>query len=381
MIGWSIALLAALPPSAGEVLVAPPGYLPAFHRQLVARATYDLSWTTGKHRRFGRWRRMARKTVWQSLGAAPPPAPFSAAVIHTEQRDGYRMVELQLGLTADSRVKALMTIPDAEGPHPAVLLLHDHGGRFDIGKEKVIRPRGQRLRSATEWVGAYYGGRFLGDELARRGYVTFATDVINWSDRGPGQAIHQPAIASALMHLGMTYAGLIAYEDMRALSFLRQHPAVDKKRVAAMGLSLGAFRAWQLAALTDDVAAAAAIGWMTTVAGVMTPGNNQTVGLDTWTVLHPGLFHRLDYPDIASIACPTPLLIYNGDKDWLFPLESVHAAHAKIRAVYASQKATASLDVRMWPGPHLFSVPMQEAAFAWLQGQLEVDKRRPPRPR
>jgi len=364
--------IAGAVPSSGAVIAAPPGYLPAFHSQLLARAKHDLSWTSGSHKPFARWRKRARQTFIESLHDAPPAAPFEPRVLRTEQRDGYRMIELELNLTADSRVKAFLTLPDRppKQRRPAVLLLHDHGGRFDIGKEKVIRPAGARLKSATECVNAYYGGRWLGDELAKRGYVTFATDVINWGDRGPGHVMHQPAIASALMHMGMTYAGLIAHEDLRALEYLRSRDDVDPKQVAAMGLSLGAFRSWQLAALTDDVAATVSVGWMTTLAGVMQPGNNQTVGLDTWTVLHPGLLHRLDYPDLASISCPKPMLIYNGAKDWLFPIASVRAAHDTIRRVYSSQKADAKLELRIWPEPHLFSAAMQDAAFGWLERQL-----------
>ena len=159
--------------------------------------------------------------------------------------------KVSLGLTGDSRVLALMTIPKGRGPFPAVLLLHDHGAKFDIGKEKVIEPwemSKEKIASAKAWVDRYYGGRFLGDELARRGYVCLSIDALNWSDRGGAGFDGQQALASNLLHLGMSFAGLIAHEDTIAAEFLAQQPEVDAKCIAAMGLSMGAFRTWQLAA-------------------------------------------------------------------------------------------------------------------------------------
>ena len=38
----------------------------------------------------------------------------------------------------------------------------------------------------------YYGGNFIGDELAQRGYVVLATDVLGWGDRvGNGKDAQQ----------------------------------------------------------------------------------------------------------------------------------------------------------------------------------------------
>jgi len=79
--------------------------------------------------------------------------------------------------------------------------------------------------------------------------------------------------------------------------------------VAALGLSRGCFRTWQVAALSDHIRAGVAICWMATVKGLMTPGNNQTRGQSCFTMVHPGLSNHLDYPDVASLACPKPALL------------------------------------------------------------------------
>jgi dienelactone hydrolase len=267
-----------------------------------------------------------------------------------------------------------MLVPRGEGPFPAVLLLHDHGGRFDIGKEKMIRPfrdTPERLASAREWVATNYSGRYVGDELAQRGYICFATDALNWSDRGGGGYEGQQALASNLMYLGASLAGVMAYEDLRAAEFLAGYSSVDPERVAALGHSMGGYRAWQVAALSEHITAGAAICWMATVKGLASPGNNLTRGNSAFNMLHPGVHQYLDFPDIASIACPKPMLFYNGVKDHLSPVNSVKEAYSKMQAVWESRQAGKMLVTRFWDYGHIFNAEMQDAAFLWLDGFLK----------
>jgi hypothetical protein len=140
---------------------------------------------------------------------------------------------------------------------------------------------------------------------------------------------------------------------------------------------MGAFRTWQVAAMSEHIAAGAAICWMATVKSLMVPGNNQVRGEPAFAFLHPGLHDQLDYPDVASIACPKPMLVYNGRFDTLFPQDGVTEAFEKMLAVWNSQGVSDRLETRTWDIKHLFDVEMQEAAFAWLDGvmkQLAAEK-------
>jgi len=169
---------------------------------------------------------------------SPPPAvEFAPQVVAEEDRGTYVTRKVVLNLTGDSRVLAYITVPKGADPFPAVLCLHDHGARFDIGKEKRIRPFAdiaERMASAHEWVGKYYGGRWLGDELGKRGYVCFSHDALNWSDRGGAGYEGQQALAGNLLHLGTSLAGTIAHEDLRAAEFRRR----------ARRWTRGAWRRW-----------------------------------------------------------------------------------------------------------------------------------------
>jgi len=377
---WCLAVSTLVAVTADEPQFESPGVqdkLPVFYDRLSERMDYPLSWLSGNYHDFGRWRKKARAEVMKTLLAPPPVVPFESKIIGEQDRGSYVAKKMVFNITGDSRVLAFLLVPKATGPHPAVLLLHDHGAKFDIGKEKVIEPwdePAEKIESARKWVAQYYGNRFIGDELAKRGYICLATDMLNWSDRGGGGYDNQNAIAANLLQFGASWAGLIAYEDLRAAEFLSSLPGVDKKRIAAMGLSVGGFRTWQTAALSGRIAAGVSVCWMATRKGLMVPKNNQTTGQSAFTMIHPGLANQLDYPDVASIACPKPVMFACGNRDRLFPVESIEEAFAKMHKVWNSQKASDRLTTRLYDAAHEFNAAMQDEAFAWLDRQLDAVK-------
>lgn len=346
------------------------GRMPVFYQKLADRQQYPLSWLKCEKGDFSIWRTEAKAKVMECLMTPPPAVPFDAKIIAEQDRGTYVARKIVFNVTGDSRVLAFMLVPKSKGPHPAVLLLHDHGAKYDIGKEKVIEPwdePAEKIKSAKTWAVECYGGKFIGDELAKKGYVCFATDMLNWSDRG-GAEDDQQAVASNLYHMGVSFAGLIVHEDLRAAEFLSQQPEVDPKRIASMGLSVGGYRTWHSVALSDHIAAGVSVCWMTTYKGIIFPNSIESNGI--YTMLHPGLANFLDYPDIAAIACPKPLMFCCGSKDHLFPVKSINEAFDKMRKVWVSQGAGDKLITKLYDLPHQYSIDMQNEAFEWLDKVL-----------
>ena len=348
------------------------GNMPVFAEQLKAELDFPLSWANARGS-FAAWRRRARAQVRELLWQPEDRTPYEVEIVDEQARDGYRQRQILFNVTRNSRVRATMLLPAGPGPFPAALLLHDHGSKFDIGKEKLIEPWYDETRraSAQAWSARYFGGRFVGNELVARGYAVLAVDALGWGDRGGLTYDGQQALASNLFNLGSSLAGLLAYEDLRAAGLLATLPEVDGRRIAAVGFSMGSFRAWQVAALSKHVAATVAVCWMTGLKEMMVTGNNTLRGGSAFHLLHPGLNRYLDIPDVASIAAPRPLLVFNGELDPLFPLPGVDVAYAKLRAVWESQRAGDRLTTKLWPGlGHLFTPEMQDEAFVWLDRWL-----------
>ena len=361
----------AVGPAAAGIVDGP---LPGFHPALKAELNFPLAWGTSPVRDFRTWRRKARAVVEEHLLVpSQDGTPYAPERAEVSQGEGCTRELVTLSLTRHERVRAALLTPHGPGPFPAVLLLHDHGARFDIGKEKLVRPwyDDTRLASAQAWADQHFSGRFVGDELARRGYVVLCADALGWGDRGPIAYDQQQALAGNFYHLGSSLAGLMAREDARAADFLAGLRTVDAGRVAVLGFSMGAYRAWQTAALTDTVRAAAAVCWMTGLKDMMVPGNNTLRGQSSYCMLHPGLPRFLDFPDVASIAAPRPMLFINGGLDPLFPADGVRVAYDRLRAVWHSRHAEERLHLRTWPDlGHVFVDRMQDEVFSWLDHVL-----------
>ncbi|MFG6468920.1 alpha/beta hydrolase family protein [Roseateles sp. BYS87W] len=292
-----------------------------------------------------------------------------AAEVRAEQaREGHQAQHLSLRGALGDRVPALYLRPHGPGPHPAVLLLHDHGARFDLGKDKLIRPMTPSA-AAEAWAARYFDGAFVGETLVNAGFAVLAIDALGWGERSrPAFAKDdQQALANHLMQLGHSWAGVIASDDLRAHRWLREQPEVDPTRVAVLGFSMGALRAWQLAAVCDEVAACVAAHWMCTREGLLRPGEHTLQGQSAFSMMHPGLAAELDHPDVAALIAPRPLLLFGSPQDRLFPWDAVQHAWQQLGRAWPARGA---LRTEVSADGHRFGRAAQAQATAWLQQQL-----------
>jgi len=350
--------------------------LPGFAEARIARMDFPLALRQQVPFDLRSARSAGRAALFAALEPRPPRRHFAQETIAVEQRAGYEARKIRFNLSADYRVNGYLLIPDGDGPFPAVLALHDHGAHFSIGKEKVVRPfdvESTVLDDAVQWTDAYYGGRFIGDELAQRGYVVLAVDALYWGERGRKEGStyeDQQALGANLLQLGMNWLSVVTWDDIRSAELLVAQPEVDPGRVAALGLSMGAHRTWMLCAATDLVHAGAAIMWLGDTPAMLSPGNNQTRGQSAFSMIAPGLRNHLDYTDVAALAAPKPMLFYNGTEDTLFPIPGVDRAFGILREAWERAGADEALVTEWWEAPHLFNEAMQEKVFAWLDEKL-----------
>ena len=351
--------------------------LPVYAEQLIADLDYPLSWENSGIKNFNKWRKKARQKVFDCM-LMPPPAPshdYETKVLYEEQRDGYKARKIEIRLSRYYTVPAYVLIPDGKGPFPAVNALHDHGAHLFIGKEKMIRPLAcetdEVKRDAEEWS-AGYGGQFLGDYLAKHGYVVYSADAPMWGERGQMEGARRDKydmIAGNMMMYGIDLSAWMTYDDISGTEFLAQMPEVDSKRIGCVGWSMGGYRSWMLAALSDRIQASASVCWMVTTDEQMSFKYKRTENGGFANCL-PGLRRWLDYPDIASLACPKAMLLINGEKDKLFPVPGVKKAFDKLHAIWKSQHAEDKLQTELWDIPHSCDKKAQQTILEFFQKHL-----------
>ena len=352
--------------------------MPVFYRQMKQQLTYPLAWGKAKEKDFAKWKAQARHVLAECMqNIQPAPKAYAMEVTDREQREGYEACKIRFNLSEWSRVPAYLLVPEGKGPFPAIVLLHDHGAHFSIGKEKMVRPfhvAPEVMEDADKWAKQCYDGQYVGGYLARHGYVVLTVDALFWGERGRKEGASyeaQQALASNFLQMGASWGAFINVDDMRSAEFLASLPFVDKERVGSLGFSMGAYRSWMLAAMTDVVRASASVCWMNTTEHLMTLTNNQNKGGSAYAMLIPGLRRYLDYPHVASLACPKPTLFFNGTRDKLFPVEGVKDAYQEMEIVWKSQGASDRLVTKLWDEKHFFSKEMQKETLEFFDRWLK----------
>ena len=365
------------------------GEIPTYVETLKKELTYPMAWGNSPIKNFKKWKKAARAKVFECMMTPPKAAAaWDMEVLGEEQRDGYKAQKIAFNINAYSRITAYLLIPDGKGPFPTVNALHDHGAHLFIGKEKMIRPFftpeeqdapakqalcQEILDDADAWARQLYDNQYVGDYLAKHGYVVFSADAPMWGERGRKEGVDRnkyDLIAGNMMMLGRDLSAFMTYDDISSTEFLASLPMVDAKRIGCVGCSMGAYRSWMLSALSDRIKAGASICWMITTDAQLTRrfGRKENGGFANCI---PGLRQYLDYPHIASLACPKPMLFINGTKDKLFPVPGVEDAFAEMHKVWKSQGADNLLDTELWEIPHSCGLKAQEKMLEFLDKNLK----------
>jgi dienelactone hydrolase len=390
--------------------VAPPDLLAGggeFAAAVAAAADHRRSFLHERYRTadLDTWLRATRARLLDLLHYSPPREDLRPELVRRDDHGDYVRETIWLSTAPWSRVPCDLLLParprGGRWPAPAVVALHCHGGVFRWGREKIVEPAdpAHDHPALRAYRAQLYGGRGYANELARRGYVVAVIDAFYFGERRlrwphgqwpePYRAEEaalepdsdpwfsllnrahrevQPRVAGALFQAGATWPGVFVWDDRRTIEYLQGRPEVDSDRIACIGLSVGGYRAAYLVAADERIRAAVAVGWMCGL-GELWPVSRwpNSVG---WVHYVPGLYQELDLPDVAALACPRPLLVIQGSRDRLFPLEGVERALARLSAVYAKAGVAARFTGRIYDAPHQFNLAMQDEAFAWLDRWL-----------
>lgn len=368
------------------------GNLYPFVQKQADRSPLELSFLQSRYQNLAAWQKLARARVLECLSYSPPAAPLAAEIIRRTDRGDYIEESLTFQTTPDLRVPAYVLVPkEASLPAPGLVVLHCHGGAYVWGKEKVVAVENEHP-ALSDFKSRLYEGTSIATELVRRGYVVITIDMFYWGERRmlldddpasyrePGRMTSQDVdafnrrsgqneqlVARTLMTAGITWPGVVLWDDLRTVDYLASRPEVDRHRLGCVGLSVGGYRSFLLAALDPRIKAAVDVGWMTSYASNIRRHVVNTVG---FTFHIPGLYRYLDLPDLAALIAPRSVFVINGSRDTLFPADGVDKAHRKIEACFRKAAVPDRQRCRVYDAPHQFNRAMQAEAWEWLRGRV-----------
>ncbi|HYF51474.1 MAG TPA: alpha/beta hydrolase family protein [Planctomycetota bacterium] len=365
------------------------GSLYPFIASQAAQDEYPLSFLQPRFKDHAQWRKEARAKMLELLHYAPKQSPFNAEVVSHEDYGAYTQEKIYFNTTPDIRVPAFVLVPKGlKRKAPAIVALHDHGGYYMWGKEKIVECNGEHS-ALKDWRKAY-GERAIAGELARQGYVVIVIDMFYWGERrllleGDGadwrdrptslttQRIqefnarsgqNEQLVGRSIYSAGFTWPGVIIWDDIRTVDYLCTRPEVDTSRIGAVGLSVGGLRTCYLTALDERIKASVVVGWMASFRRQLHTHMPHSIG---FTKVIPGLYAHMDYPDVAAMSAPRALLVINGSKDGLFHLDGVKECFQKLRAVYEKAGVPEKFRGSLYDAPHEFNQEMQKEAWEWLR--------------
>jgi dienelactone hydrolase len=295
-----------------------------------------------------------RRQLEEMLGLWPMPerADLKPVITGTLEHPEFTVERLHFQALPRLYVTANLYLPKKlEQPAPAILYVCGHSRVMTNGVSCGNKAAYQRH-------GAWF---------ARNGYVCLVIDTLQY---GEIQGRHWGTFREGKWwwnSRGYTPAGVEAWFGLRALDYLCSRPEVDKERIGMTGRSGGGSYTWTVAALDERVKVAAPIAGMTDLRNQVVDGSIEG---HCDCMFFPNTY-RWDFPQVAALIAPRPLLIGNSDRDPLFPLDGVVRLYNQTRRIYQLYGKTNQLGLLITEGPHADTQDLQLPVFRWFNRFLK----------
>ena len=326
------------------------------HIELMRHAPRALAYREGED--FAAWQQRARAKLEELLGL-PLDTPADDAFRVEWERDEPGFHEIRFCYASEPQVDVCchLLLPEgAQGRLPLVICLQGHSKGAHISLGRPLYPGDEQTISG--------GDRDFARQIVARGQAALVMEQRAFGERGgtpEGPQCYQSAMSALL--LGRTLVGERCWDVSRGIDCVLKHfDAIDPERIALVGQSGGGTVTCYAAALDTRIAAAmpasAFCGYMESI-GVQYHCSCNYV---------PGIMNYFDMCDLAGMIAPRPLVVVNGAKDTIFPLESTNRQFAEAQRLYAAAGAPGMARQVVGPEGHRFYAALSWPVFDELTG-------------
>jgi hypothetical protein len=306
---------------------------------------------------FAAFQEERRKELWSLLGDLPwEHRPGPAKLVSTEKHDGYTLERLVLDLNGQEPVPALLIIPDKRQERaPGMLYIHWHAGMYGLGKEQLMR--------GVEQQPAY------APVCAEKGIVTLAIDSWCFGERqheADGHTGEEDAF-KLMLWTGQVLYGMMLFDELRALDYLADRPEVDSKRLGVFGMSMGATKAWWLAALDQRVKLCMDVCCLTDYEELIKTHSLKEHGIYYYV---PSLLKHFQTAQINELIVPRAHLSVNGRFDVLTPPTGVEKIRDYLMPLYRVQGKEQDCRVELFDCKHVELPEMRRLILEWMDRYL-----------
>ena len=302
---------------------------------------------------FAGFQNKRRRELWSLLGDLPwEHRPGAPKLLSIEKHEGYTLERLVLDLNAQEPVPALLLIPDKRQERaPGMLYIHWHAGMYDLGKEQLLR--GVEAQPAYAPV------------CAEKGIVTLAIDSWCFGERqheADGHTGEEDAFKLMLWR-GQVLFGMMLFDELRALDYLASRAEVDPQRLGVFGMSMGATKAWWLAALDDRVKLCMDVCCLTDYEELIKAHSLKEHGIYYYV---PSLLKHFQTAQINELIVPRAHLSVNGRLDVLTPPAGVKKIRDYLLPLYREHGNEQDCRIELFDCKHVELPEMRKLILEWL---------------
>lgn len=306
---------------------------------------------------FAAFQEKRRKELWSLLGDLPwDHRPGPPKLVSTEKHEGYTLERLVLDLNGQEPVPALLLIPDKRQERaPGMLYIHWHAGMYGLGKEQLVR--------GVEQQPAY------APVCAEKGIVTLAIDSWCFGERqheADGHAGEEDAFKLMLWR-GQVLYGMMLFDELRALDYLAGRAEVDPERLAVFGMSMGATKAWWLAALDPRVKLCMDVCCLTDYEELIKAHSLKEHGIYYYV---PSLLKHFQSAQINELIVPRAHLSVNGRFDVLTPPAGVKKIRDYLLPLYRAHGKEQDCRIELFDCKHVELPEMRKLILEWMDRYL-----------
>jgi hypothetical protein len=166
---------------------------------------------------------------------------------------------------------------------------------------------------------------------------------------------------------GQVLYGMMLFDEFRALDYLVSRPEVDPHRLGVLGMSMGATKAWWLAALDPRVSVCMDVCCLTDFEELIRTNGLKGHGIYYYV---PRLLKHFQTAQINELIVPRPHLSVNGRLDPLTPPAGVEKVRDHLLPLYRKLGREQDCEISLFDCAHVELPAMRERILAWMDRYL-----------
>jgi cephalosporin-C deacetylase-like acetyl esterase len=309
-----------------------------------------------------------RRQFLEMMGLWPLPAKtgLKATVVGTVDGGDYIVERVHFQSMPDLFVTANLYLPkptpaSAGKKFPAILYLCGHGNVVENG-----------ISFGSKVYYQYHPAWF-----ATHGYACLILDTLELGEiRGEHHGTYRDK-KWWWQSRGYTPGGIELWNAIRALDYLETRPEVDARKIGVTGRSGGGASSWWIAAADDRPQAIVPVAGIADLYSHLCEGDVPRLAKGVISghcdCMYMVNTYRWDFPMVAALIAPRPLLLGNSDADEIFPIGGYRRIADKVRKVYKLYGAEEKFQLLETKGPHKDTPELRLGINKWMNRWLKND--------